>query len=109
MTLPFVCTPPPPSCQLNQHLTDSLCQQLLQLDEVAILDLGGTEEEGEGEGDMEQQVGGWNAQVPISSGVTSSLVPKDSDMVICHFASWGLIRTTTVSCLAKVADVNCII
>uniref|UniRef100_A0A3B3S8G3 Codanin 1 n=1 Tax=Paramormyrops kingsleyae TaxID=1676925 RepID=A0A3B3S8G3_9TELE len=43
------------SCQLNQHLTDSLCQQLLQLDEVAILDLGGTEEEGEGEGDMEQQ------------------------------------------------------
>ncbi|XP_048831312.1 codanin-1 isoform X2 [Brienomyrus brachyistius] len=43
------------SCQLNQHLTDSLCQQLLQLDEVSILDLGGTEEEGESEGDMEQQ------------------------------------------------------
>ncbi|XP_029114607.1 codanin-1 isoform X2 [Scleropages formosus] len=43
------------SCQLNQHLTDSLCQELLQLDEVAILGLGGTEAGGEGEGDMEQQ------------------------------------------------------
>ncbi|KAJ8401134.1 hypothetical protein AAFF_G00387160 [Aldrovandia affinis] len=43
------------SCQLNQHLTDSLCQQLLQLDEVAILGLDGAQREGEGEGDMEQQ------------------------------------------------------
>lgn len=41
-------------CQLNQHLQDSLCQQLLQLDEVSILSppsIG----EGEGEGDLEQQ------------------------------------------------------
>ncbi|XP_036398337.1 codanin-1 [Megalops cyprinoides] len=43
------------SCQLNQHLTDSLCQQLLQLDEVAILGLDGPQGEGEGEGDMERQ------------------------------------------------------
>ncbi|KAJ8289625.1 hypothetical protein GJAV_G00003470 [Gymnothorax javanicus] len=43
------------SCQLNQHLTDSLCQQLLQLDEVAILGPDGAQREGEGEGDMEQQ------------------------------------------------------
>lgn len=47
------------SCQLNQHLQDSLCQQLLQLDEVSILSPaasigdGGEEEE---DGDMEQQV-----------------------------------------------------
>ncbi|KAG7237992.1 hypothetical protein INR49_031346 [Caranx melampygus] len=44
-------------CQLNQHLQDSLCQQLLQLDEVSILSppapLGEGEEEGDG--DMEQQ------------------------------------------------------
>ncbi|XP_013871971.1 codanin-1, partial [Austrofundulus limnaeus] len=45
-------------CQLNQHLQDSLCQQLLQLDEVSILSPpasigdGGEEEE---DGDMEQQ------------------------------------------------------
>uniref|UniRef100_A0A3B4AD38 Codanin-1 C-terminal domain-containing protein n=1 Tax=Periophthalmus magnuspinnatus TaxID=409849 RepID=A0A3B4AD38_9GOBI len=47
------------SCQLNQHLQDSLCQQLLQLDEVSIqsppVPSGVEEEEGE-EGDMEQQV-----------------------------------------------------
>ncbi|KAL4656166.1 codanin-1 [Arapaima gigas] len=43
------------SCQLNQHLTDSLCQELLQLDKVAILGLGEPEGEGEEEGDMEQQ------------------------------------------------------
>lgn len=47
------------SCQLNQHLQDSLCQQLLQLDEVSILSppasIGEGEEE-EGDGDMEQQV-----------------------------------------------------
>lgn len=47
-----------PSCQLNQHLQDSLCQQLLQLDEVSIISppapLGEGEEEGDG--DMEQQV-----------------------------------------------------
>ncbi|XP_033844087.2 codanin-1 [Periophthalmus magnuspinnatus] len=45
-------------CQLNQHLQDSLCQQLLQLDEVSIqsppVPSGVEEEEGE-EGDMEQQ------------------------------------------------------
>uniref|UniRef100_A0A3Q3WJ50 Codanin-1 C-terminal domain-containing protein n=1 Tax=Mola mola TaxID=94237 RepID=A0A3Q3WJ50_MOLML len=45
-------------CQLNQHLQDSLCQQLLQLDEVSILSppaaIGEGEEEGDG--DMEQQV-----------------------------------------------------
>ncbi|XP_037652423.1 codanin-1 [Sebastes umbrosus] len=44
-------------CQLNQHLQDSLCQQLLQLDEVSILSppasIGEVEEEGDG--DMEQQ------------------------------------------------------
>ncbi|XP_026165082.1 codanin-1 [Mastacembelus armatus] len=44
-------------CQLNQHLQDSLCQQLLQLDEVSILSpppsIGEGEEEGDG--DMEQQ------------------------------------------------------
>lgn len=48
------------SCQLNQHLQDSLCQQLLQLDEVSILSppasIGEGEEEEEGDGDMEQQV-----------------------------------------------------
>ncbi|KAJ8340940.1 hypothetical protein SKAU_G00332310 [Synaphobranchus kaupii] len=43
------------SWQLNQHLTDSLCLQLLLLDEVAILGLDGTQGQGEGEGDMEQQ------------------------------------------------------
>uniref|UniRef100_A0A673CJC6 Codanin-1 C-terminal domain-containing protein n=1 Tax=Sphaeramia orbicularis TaxID=375764 RepID=A0A673CJC6_9TELE len=43
-------------CQLNQHLQDSLCQQLLQLDEVSILSPPGKgEEEEEGDGDMEQQ------------------------------------------------------
>ncbi|XP_062325661.1 codanin-1 isoform X2 [Osmerus eperlanus] len=44
-------------CQLNQHLKDSLCQQLLQLDQVSILapspPSGGAG--GGGEGDMEQQ------------------------------------------------------
>ena len=58
-----------PSCQLNQHLKDSLVQQLLQLDEVSILGPGaspvgeGEAEEGDGERDLEQQVGpegeGW--------------------------------------------------
>nr|XP_046268171.1 codanin-1 [Scatophagus argus] len=48
-------------CQLNQHLQDSLCQQLLQLNEVSILSPpasigeGEQEEEEEGDGDMEQQ------------------------------------------------------
>ncbi|XP_055016299.1 codanin-1 isoform X2 [Boleophthalmus pectinirostris] len=46
-------------CQLNQHLQDSLCQQLLQLDEVSILSPPVSseveEEEEEEEGDMEQQ------------------------------------------------------
>ncbi|KAK7904444.1 hypothetical protein WMY93_017051 [Mugilogobius chulae] len=45
-------------CQLNQHLQDSLCQQLLQLDEVSIQSppvSSGVEEEEEEEGDMEQQ------------------------------------------------------
>ncbi|KAM6912224.1 codanin-1 [Xenentodon cancila] len=44
-------------CQLNQHLQDSLCQQLLQLDEVSILRPPASVGEGEGEedGDMEQQ------------------------------------------------------
>ncbi|XP_035251916.1 codanin-1 [Anguilla anguilla] len=41
------------SCQLNQHLTDSLCQQLLRLDEEDNLGLDGAQREGEG--DMEQQ------------------------------------------------------
>lgn len=50
-----------PSCQLNQHLQDSLCQQLLQLDEVSILSPCASVQEGEegggdGDGDMEQQV-----------------------------------------------------
>lgn len=46
------------SCQLNQHLQDSLCQQLLQLDEVSILSPPASIGEGEeeGDGDMEQQV-----------------------------------------------------
>lgn len=46
------------SCQLNQHLQDSLCQQLLQLDEVSILSPPASTGEGEedGDGDMEQQV-----------------------------------------------------
>ncbi|XP_076013891.1 codanin-1 isoform X2 [Genypterus blacodes] len=44
-------------CQLNQHLQDSLCQQLLQLDEVSILSPAASigEKGGEGDGDMEQQ------------------------------------------------------
>ncbi|XP_027130983.1 codanin-1 [Larimichthys crocea] len=47
-------------CQLNQHLQDSLCQQLLQLDEVSIRSPPASigergEEEEEGDGDMEQQ------------------------------------------------------
>ncbi|CAL1575633.1 unnamed protein product [Knipowitschia caucasica] len=46
-------------CQLNQHLQDSLCQQLLQLDEVSILSpqvSSGVEgEEEEEDGDMDQQ------------------------------------------------------
>ncbi|XP_054469557.1 codanin-1 [Anoplopoma fimbria] len=44
-------------CQLNQHLQDSLCQQLLQLDEVSILSPPASmaEVEEEGDGDMEQQ------------------------------------------------------
>nr|XP_057913563.1 codanin-1 isoform X2 [Doryrhamphus excisus] len=45
-------------CQLNQHLQDSLCQQVLQLDDVSILgppaSVGGEQEE-EGDGDLEQQ------------------------------------------------------
>lgn len=47
-----------PSCQLNQHLQDSLCQQLLQLDEVSILNPAASigEKGEEGDGDMEQQV-----------------------------------------------------
>ncbi|XP_034714445.1 codanin-1 isoform X2 [Etheostoma cragini] len=44
-------------CQLNQHLQDSLCQQLLQLDEVSILSPAASigEVEEEGDGDMERQ------------------------------------------------------
>ncbi|XP_077395358.1 codanin-1 isoform X2 [Festucalex cinctus] len=49
-------------CQLNQHLQDSLCQQLLQLDEVSILtpptavgEQGEGGEDAGGDGDMEQQ------------------------------------------------------
>ncbi|CAL8303763.1 unnamed protein product, partial [Boreogadus saida] len=49
-------------CQLNQHLKDRLCQQLLQLDEVSILGPGaaslgeeGEAEGGDGERDLEQQ------------------------------------------------------
>uniref|UniRef100_A0A4W6BUF9 Codanin 1 n=1 Tax=Lates calcarifer TaxID=8187 RepID=A0A4W6BUF9_LATCA len=44
-------------CQLNQHLQDSLCQQLLQLDEVSILSPPASIGEGEeeGDGDMEHQ------------------------------------------------------
>lgn len=51
------------SCQLNQHLQDSLCQQLLQLDDVSIQSTPASIREGEavegeveGDGDMEQQV-----------------------------------------------------
>ncbi|XP_068607900.1 codanin-1 [Brachionichthys hirsutus] len=40
-------------CQLNQHLQDSLCQQLLQLEEVSILSPPAPIEEGDG--DLEQQ------------------------------------------------------
>ncbi|MCJ8736935.1 hypothetical protein PDJAM_G00018010 [Pangasius djambal] len=44
-------------CQLNQHLKDGLCQQLLQLNEVSILGPDGSSATGEegGDGDMEQQ------------------------------------------------------
>ncbi|KAM4723221.1 codanin-1 isoform 1-T1 [Anableps anableps] len=44
-------------CQMNQHLQDSLCQQLLHLDEVSILSPSASVGEGEEEedGDMEQQ------------------------------------------------------
>uniref|UniRef100_A0A8C2Z5A7 Codanin 1 n=1 Tax=Cyclopterus lumpus TaxID=8103 RepID=A0A8C2Z5A7_CYCLU len=44
-------------CQLTQHLQDSLCQQLLQLDEVSILSPPASiaEVQEEGDGDMEQQ------------------------------------------------------
>lgn len=46
------------SCQLNQHLKDGLCQQLLKLDEVSILgpDASPARAEETGDGDMEQQV-----------------------------------------------------
>lgn len=46
------------SCQLNQHLKDGLCQQLLKLDEVSILGPDASPARGEetGDGDMEQQV-----------------------------------------------------
>lgn len=45
------------SCQLNQHLKDGLCQQLLKLDEVSILgpDASPAQEEKTADGDMEQQ------------------------------------------------------
>uniref|UniRef100_A0A8C1G7F6 Codanin 1 n=1 Tax=Cyprinus carpio TaxID=7962 RepID=A0A8C1G7F6_CYPCA len=45
-------------CQLNQHLKDGLCQQLLKLDEVSILGPDASPARGEetGDGDMEQQV-----------------------------------------------------
>lgn len=51
----FLCCP---SCQLNQHLKDGLCQQLLQLNEVSILGPDGSSTTGEEgvDGDMEQQV-----------------------------------------------------
>ncbi|XP_031436332.1 codanin-1 [Clupea harengus] len=44
-------------CQLNQHLKDGMCQELLLLDEVSILGApaGGSGEEEEGDGDMDQQ------------------------------------------------------
>ncbi|XP_066530823.1 codanin-1 [Hoplias malabaricus] len=44
-------------CQLNQHLKDGLCQQLMQLNEVSILGLEDTSAAGEegADGDMEQQ------------------------------------------------------
>ncbi|KAK9960202.1 hypothetical protein ABG768_010277 [Culter alburnus] len=44
-------------CQLNQHLKDGLCQQLLKLDEVSILGPDASPSRGEetGDGDMEQQ------------------------------------------------------
>ncbi|KAG7256787.1 hypothetical protein CRUP_017026, partial [Coryphaenoides rupestris] len=51
-----------PHAILNQHLKDSLCQQLLQLDEVSILGPGASSvaedpagEEADGERDLEQQ------------------------------------------------------
>ncbi|XP_067310683.1 codanin-1 [Pseudorasbora parva] len=44
-------------CQLNQHLKDGLCQQLLKLDEVSILGPDASPARGDetGDGDMEQQ------------------------------------------------------
>ncbi|XP_077096235.1 codanin-1 [Siphateles boraxobius] len=44
-------------CQLNQHLKDGLCQQLLKLDEVSILGPDASPARGEetGDGDIEQQ------------------------------------------------------
>ncbi|XDV43496.1 hypothetical protein PO909_011973 [Leuciscus waleckii] len=44
-------------CQLNQHLKDGMCQQLLKLDEVSILGPDASPARGEetGDGDMEQQ------------------------------------------------------
>ncbi|XP_051724548.1 codanin-1 isoform X2 [Ctenopharyngodon idella] len=44
-------------CQLNQHLKDGLCQQLLKLDEVSIFGPDASPARGEetGDGDMEQQ------------------------------------------------------
>uniref|UniRef100_A0A8B9K3B1 Codanin 1 n=1 Tax=Astyanax mexicanus TaxID=7994 RepID=A0A8B9K3B1_ASTMX len=44
-------------CQLNQHLKDGLCQQLLQLNEVSILGPEAASDEGEEgvDGDMEQR------------------------------------------------------
>lgn len=58
------------SCQLNQHLQDSLCQQLLQLDEVSILSPPASIGEGEeeGDGDMEQQVYYQSDKVPCQFG-----------------------------------------
>ncbi|KAF7704340.1 codanin-1 [Silurus meridionalis] len=44
-------------CQLNQHLKDGLCQQLLRMNEVSILGPDGSSSTSEdvGDGDMEQQ------------------------------------------------------
>ncbi|TRY91770.1 hypothetical protein DNTS_023734 [Danionella cerebrum] len=42
-------------CQLNQHLKDGLCQQLLKLDEVSIFSPDTSQGEETSDGDMEQQ------------------------------------------------------
>lgn len=97
------------SCQLNQHLKDGLCQQLLKLDEVFILGPDASPGRGEetGDGDMEQQVGaeskmsfdvirnwwfkaGFFAFLPSCVRMRSSVFHQSSSRLDCWLSFWGL-------------------